>query len=52
VSLVNVGCVEFLGGSLCSLLFQTRVCCLVCVVRMQIVGCFLNVPDVFVVTSL
>ena len=39
VSLVNVGCGEVLGGSLCSPLFQTRVCCLLCVVRMQIVGC-------------
>ena len=34
VSLVNVGCLEVLGGPLCSLFFQTRVCCLVCVVRM------------------
>jgi len=39
VSLVNVGCGEVLGESLCSVLFQTRVCYLVCVVRMQIVGC-------------
>ena len=38
MSLVSVGCVEVLGGSLCAL-FQTRACCLVCVVRMQIVGC-------------
>ena len=39
VSLVNVACGEVLGGSLCSLLFQTCVYCLVCIVRMQIEGC-------------
>jgi len=48
--LVNVGCGEVSGGSLGCLLFRIRVCCLVCVVHMQIV--VLDVPDVFVVTGL
>ena len=50
--LVNVGCGEVSGGSLCSLLFRIRVHCLMCVVRMQIWDIFLDVHDVFVVRSL
>jgi len=36
--LVNVGCGEVIGGSLCSLLFRTRAYCLICAVHMQTVG--------------
>jgi len=39
--LVNVGCGEVSGGSLCCLLFRIRVYCLICVVHMRTVGyCF------------